>query len=419
MRDLLNLFESIDPEHEEYFGHENCASFAYALWIAYGKETGATFDILSDPNGEAWDSDDEEGLNYEATHVIYSRPNNVMIDVRGIQTISEIQQHYYGDIVESFHPDEFWSIAVGMGDDKPLYGSKEIIEEALEVIRNNPSLYGLTETPQEQVLNEMIIRHRSDNPEAEMAEDDEDDMYVEGVGDMFGIKRLVNKWTGKQKRDTQKMWDETRALADELEVLQKKLVADENWPLYLKHVKDLRNGSNFAQEQCTALQKEWAVHFGTDISMVRGAIHGMPKEVFMESNLMELKTFAHDDLWMNPQPSDLARLVAQEDLRGLTLRTGETFVGIASHWTHYQIKRWLEEHEGFDIPPLAGTFSFFVTTPERFSDERHTRDCEWLGDRPRTDYSHPKGYEIVMGSGFDARECRSFERLIKGAKNNT
>lgn len=144
MRQWLKLVsESLDrmPTESvvEYFANENCASFAFALWIAHGKPAGATFEILSDPNDEVW-----EGFDEVFTHVVYSTPDNILIDVRGVQTRDEIREHYYGYWSASYSPAELWTHAVGMSDDKPLYGDEATVREALEVIRQYPSLYGLT-----------------------------------------------------------------------------------------------------------------------------------------------------------------------------------------------------------------------------------------------------------------------------------
>jgi hypothetical protein len=142
MRKFINLVESLDrlPVEGviEYFTEEGCASFAYALWIAHGKPAGATLDVISDPNGEGW-----EDFEYEFTHVVYASPENVYIDVRGVQTQSEILEHWHGSFEDSFEPDHFWQMAVGDSDDKPLYGDEATVKEALDIIREFPDLYGV------------------------------------------------------------------------------------------------------------------------------------------------------------------------------------------------------------------------------------------------------------------------------------
>lgn len=134
--EIMEVEQRPDDDTIKYFANENCASFAYALWLADNKSPDGQFVLFSDPNDNGYSDFHEDAF----THVLYSNSHG-MWDVRGHQTPQDVEEHYYGYFSGNFDPDFFWGWAVGMTDDKPLYGDQRTVEEALDTIRRFPHLY--------------------------------------------------------------------------------------------------------------------------------------------------------------------------------------------------------------------------------------------------------------------------------------
>ncbi len=139
----MNIFESLfrlPPKSDiEYYTEEACAAFAYALYKVHGN---GTISVLYDPHGEPWNDEHD----FEFTHVVFVK-DNTMYDIRGGQTKEEIEDHFGGISMWShgYNPVHFWEDFVGEDEKYPLYGDDEDVSSAISIIRERPSIYGLTE----------------------------------------------------------------------------------------------------------------------------------------------------------------------------------------------------------------------------------------------------------------------------------
>lgn len=136
---IVELLESKIDFDIDYYLTEGCGIFAYILSQIKGE---GMIEVLSDPEGEAWD----DKITFEVTHVVLNVAG-ALYDVRGKRSLGQIinKDFPYGlkrSVIES--PQEFKKNYMGDGDQFPLYGPQaEDYIKITEYVKNNSSRFDL------------------------------------------------------------------------------------------------------------------------------------------------------------------------------------------------------------------------------------------------------------------------------------
>lgn len=111
----------------DYYMNEGCGIFAVAKAL---NSSNAKIYVISKNEGEAW----SDNFPYELTHVFVYIPNQGTIDVKGNRTPEQMAKDFHlskndYSIKGPFSPKEFYSRFMGNSDAKPLYGTKQEINQ--------------------------------------------------------------------------------------------------------------------------------------------------------------------------------------------------------------------------------------------------------------------------------------------------
>jgi len=123
----VGVAEGTEQLDVDYYMNEGCGIFAVTKAL---NSSNAKIYVISKNEGEAWSSN----FPYELTHVFVYIPNQGTIDVKGNRTPEQMAKDFHLSkndyrIKGPFSPKEFYSKFMGNTDAKPLYGTKQEINQ--------------------------------------------------------------------------------------------------------------------------------------------------------------------------------------------------------------------------------------------------------------------------------------------------